>query len=61
METGGTVIATEGQRSQDRPHQDAGVEELKRNIDLLNYFYYLLSHPGATVPAPRHGARAMAG
>ena len=25
------------------------VQELKRSIDRLNYFYYLLSHPSATL------------
>jgi hypothetical protein len=25
-------------------------EELRQNVDLLNYFFYLLSHPGASIP-----------
>jgi len=50
-----------GERCRVRPQADPTVEELKRNIDLLNYFYYLLSHPAASVPDRPRGGRAIAG
>lgn len=50
-----------GGRSRAGRETDLPVEELKRNIDLLNYLYYLLSHPAASVPDRSRGERAIAG
>ena len=58
MNGDGTVIGNSARAAQSRqssagPRTGRSVEELKRNIDLLNYFYYLLSHPAESVEEER--------